>query len=120
MKKNDLKIPTIIDNFSSAIWFCMDACWMSGFDTIATVFAALTVAIHLLLFRTSQRTVAGKLAAVATNAWVLANVCWMLGDIYALPLDIEKFIFLGIGAVCIITVAAIDMRAMRGIRGFRL
>lgn len=94
----------VIETLSSVSWFVMDASWMFGLSTAAIVFAALTIATNLLVFRWAERSASYLLVTVAMTFWASMNVCWMLDDIKVWQGGLTfAAIFFGLGALSLIT-----------------
>lgn len=109
------KIVDITENYATLLWFSMDACWMSGIESGAATLAILSILAHLSLFLGEAK----KAAIVATNAWLGANICWMLGDVYGWETTIFKYGLLAIGICCLAYIAVTDAKELVLLRRFK-
>lgn len=90
----------VIETLSSVCWFIMDASWMFGLPTAAMIFAALTIATNILVFRWAERSSSYLLVTAAMTFWASMNVCWMLNDIKVWSGGLTfAAIFFGLGAL---------------------
>lgn len=70
---------------SAVPWLLMGRFWLQEDKLLALLFAFATVALNFAVFffiRYSFYEIAGT---IATNAWVLQDVVWMLGDLELVP-----------------------------------
>jgi hypothetical protein len=75
----------IVETVGSVCWLAMDAGWMLGWRAAATALIAPCLLAHLLLFRSTPRTVVAVTVTASMNGWLAMNAAWMLGDIWAVP-----------------------------------
>lgn len=93
-----------LETAGTACWLLMDVMWMLEWAAASTVLGAVTLLLHLAVFRFAPRTAAEWSANGAVTLWVLMNLLWMIGDQYerpelksaALATVALSFVFLGV------------------------
>ena len=106
----------ILETIGSVFWFVMDGCWMLGLGGPARALALPTLAIQLLAFRYTPRSVAELAITGSVSCWVLMNVFWMFGDLDGRPglLAAARFAFAaGLG---LLSLAALRARSTAELR----
>lgn len=113
----------IIDNISSMLWFCMDVCWMGDLDVLAALLIVPTVYATMMMFYYADWHFMRVLAAVATNSWVLMNVCWMVPDLsdasWLHYLHLCRWVFMGLAIISMGFIMITDFGYIRNIKRFR-
>jgi hypothetical protein len=101
----------LVETSASIVWFAMDACWMLGLRSAATLLALPTVALAVLVLRFVPRTRSSWLVNAAVAAWTCMNTLWMLHDLkvmdWALPAGRG---FLALGVVLVAAALLVDRK----------
>src|SRR3712207_1971610 len=71
----------MVETIGSVLWFFMDGFWMLSLPFAAKSMVAPTLAVNLLVFRYTRRSLSQFAIASAMNSWLLMNILWMLGDL---------------------------------------
>lgn len=74
-----------LETAGTACWLLMDVMWMLEWAATSTALGAVTLLLHLAVFRYAPRTPAEWSANGAVTLWVLMNLLWMVGDQYEHP-----------------------------------
>lgn len=74
----------ILETIGTILWFCMDFCWMSKYQTAAWIFSF--IATGILLATVIECTVDNRcsrtelLVVIASFDWFAMNSCWMFAE----------------------------------------
>ena len=71
----------LVETAGSVLWFAMDGFWMLNVGGAAKAMVMPTLAMNLLVFRYTRRTLSQVAVVAAMNSWLLMNICWMVGDL---------------------------------------
>lgn len=113
----------LIENLSSIFWFLMDIFWSCGLDTLAIIMIIPTVYSTLLMFKHAEFRVSKLLICIATNSWVLMNVCWMFPDVFngswTSYVFACRWIFMAVALLSMLAISITDFSNLRNIKRFR-
>ena len=92
-----------METAGSVLWFAMDGLWMLNAAGPAKAMVVPTLAMNLLVFRYTRRALSQVAVVAAMNAWLLMNICWMVGDLDKDPraLAAARVLF-GLGIVLLV------------------
>lgn len=114
----------LVETVGSVLWFVMDGLWMLNQALPAKAVAAPALAVNLFVFRYTKHSFSQFAVVAAMNAWLVMNICWMVGDLDRdpRPLAVARVMF-GLGmallALAVAREAASPERLTRVLSHFR-
>ena len=94
----------LVETVGSVLWFLMDGFWMLNQAGAAKLMVLPTLVVNLIAFRYTPRSLSQYAVVAAMNAWLVMNICWMVGDLDKdpRPLAIARVMFaLGVGLLAL-------------------
>ena len=95
----------LVETIGSVLWFVMDGLWMLNQAVPAKAMILPTLVVNLLVFRYTKHSFSQFAVVAAMNAWLLMNICWMVGDLDKDPAPLAAAQLMFIAGMLLLVVA---------------